>query len=51
MVDHSLYATVKGSGYGAGRISLERNENGSMNYYLAVFVIGAVVALVVFSVI
>ena len=40
--DHSLYATVKGSGYGAGRISLalERTENGSMNYYLAVFVSG-----------
>jgi NADH-quinone oxidoreductase subunit L len=52
-IDHGLYAIVRGSGYGLGRIStaLGGSEGGSINYYLAAFVIGAIVAIVALSVI
>jgi NADH-quinone oxidoreductase subunit L len=51
--DYNAYLVIKGSGSGLGRISaaLGRSESGSINYYLAAFVIGAMIAIVAFSVI
>jgi NADH-quinone oxidoreductase subunit L len=53
LFDYNLYSVAKGAGYGLGGISrtMEKTENGSMNYYLAAFVVGAIVAVIIFSVI
>lgn len=53
LFDYNLYSGLKGTGYGLGRISvlLEKTENGSINYYLGAFVVAAIIAIIVFSVI
>jgi NADH-quinone oxidoreductase subunit L len=51
--DYYVYAAIKAVGNGFGQVSVlfERTEDGSINYYLAMFVIGIIVAVIIFSVI
>jgi NADH-quinone oxidoreductase subunit L len=53
VVDYEVYRIIRGGGSGLGKISaaLGRSEGGSINVYLAVFVIGTIVAMAVFLVI
>ena len=51
--DYHLYAAIKACGHWFGSVSVvfEKTEDGSINYYLAMFVVGIIVAMLVFAVI
>ncbi|MDE1865332.1 MAG: NADH-quinone oxidoreductase subunit L [Candidatus Micrarchaeota archaeon] len=51
--EYYLYSIVKVCGHGFVNISLlfERTQDGSINYYLVMFIVGAIAAVVIFSVI
>jgi NADH-quinone oxidoreductase subunit L len=51
--DYHLYAAIKACGHWFGSVSVvfEKTEDGSINYYLAMFVVGIIVAMIVFAVI